>query len=129
MENFSEPFDALTEIVNEYPLSTMYEDSVFRLGLLNFSFARDSQNPEQYEEEALVHFNKIIENVDSPLYYEALYQRGWVRMNSFDHRAAQRCLRAAGIFRCHLHLLARQGIKRFRKCAGVIEEVRNGYAH
>ena len=51
------------------------------------------------------------------------------RMNSFDYRAAQRCLRAAGIFRCHLHLLARQGIKRFRKCAGVIEEVRNGYAH
>lgn len=85
VENFAEPFDALTEIVSDYPHSTMFEESVFRLGLLNFSFARDSQEPEQYEEAALVHFNKIIENEDSPLYYEALYQRGWVRMNSFDH--------------------------------------------
>lgn len=83
--NFAEPFNALTEIVNNYPNSKMHEDAIYRLGLLNFSFARDSKDPEQYEDAALAHFNQIIANEDSPLYYEALYQRGWVRMNSFEH--------------------------------------------
>ncbi|MDI3504334.1 MAG: hypothetical protein PWP64_1270 [Candidatus Cloacimonadota bacterium] len=82
--NFRESLDALQEIVNNYPESKMYEESVYRLGLLYFSFAEDSPRVDYYHTLAIEHFDQIIADPESPLYYEALYQRGWVRLNSFD---------------------------------------------
>lgn len=82
--NLREALTALKEIEEKYPNSKVYEEAVYRLGLLNFSFARDSSDPEPYHAEATRYFDRIIANPRSPLYYEALYQRGWVRLNSFD---------------------------------------------
>ena len=82
--NFRETLDALNEIVSEYPDSKMHEEAVYRLGLLYFSFADDSSTPAQYHAMAIEQFNQIVARPESPLYYEALYQRGWVRLNSFD---------------------------------------------
>jgi hypothetical protein len=82
--NFSETLNALQEIVDEYPESDVYEESVYRLGLLYFSFAGDSPNADYYHALAIDHFDQIVADPDSPLYYEALYQRGWVRLNSFE---------------------------------------------
>ncbi|MCB5286944.1 MAG: hypothetical protein LHW64_03975 [Candidatus Cloacimonetes bacterium] len=81
---FRETLDALNEIVTNFPDSKIYEESVYRLGLLYFSFADDSDAPAQYHAMAIDQFNQIVAKPDSPLYYEALYQRGWVRLNSFD---------------------------------------------
>ncbi|HCM14745.1 MAG TPA: hypothetical protein DHW79_02135, partial [Candidatus Cloacimonas sp.] len=81
--NFSEAQAALQEIVRDFPDSKVYEESVYRLGLLNFSFSTDSDNPELYRNRAIGYFDEIVANHDSPLYYDALYQRGWVRLNSF----------------------------------------------
>ncbi|MDD3102609.1 MAG: hypothetical protein PHY24_00160 [Candidatus Cloacimonetes bacterium] len=82
--NFRETLDALNEIVNNYPSSQTYEEAVYRLGLLYFSFADDSDTPVQYRAMAIDQFDQIVAIPDSPLYYDALYQRGWVRLNSFD---------------------------------------------
>lgn len=82
--NFSETQDALTEIVNNYPESPVYEESVYRLGLLNFSFSTDAEDPVIYRDRAVGYFDQIVANRQSPLYYEALYQRAWVRLNSLD---------------------------------------------
>ncbi|MDD4559510.1 MAG: tetratricopeptide repeat protein [Candidatus Cloacimonetes bacterium] len=81
--NFSEALAALQEIVRDFPDSKVYEESVYRLGLLNFSFSTDSDNPELYRDRAIGYFDQIVANSKSPLYYDALYQRGWVRLNSF----------------------------------------------
>lgn len=83
--NFSETLQALKEIVENYPDSQIYEESIYRLGLLYFRFADDSQDPSYYHDLAIQHFDTIIDRPQSPLYYEALYQRGWVRLNSFDN--------------------------------------------
>ncbi|MDY0337053.1 MAG: tetratricopeptide repeat protein [Candidatus Cloacimonadaceae bacterium] len=82
--NFAEALNALNQIVTEYPESVMYEESVYRLGLLYFRFAEDSVSPVQNRNTAITYFDQIIARPDSPLYYDAVYQRGWVRMNSYD---------------------------------------------
>lgn len=82
--NFSETLAALNEIVRDYPDSRVYEESIYRLGLLYFRFAEDSISPVEYRNTAVGYFDQIIARTDSPLYYEALYQRGWVRLNSFE---------------------------------------------
>ena len=82
--NFRETLDALDEIVSDYPDSRIYEEAVYRLGLLYFSFADDSSDPAQYRAMAIDQFDQIVAIPESPLYYDALYQRGWVRLNSFD---------------------------------------------
>ena len=82
--NFSEAHDALTEIVNDHPDSKMWEEAVYRLGLLNFSYSTDSDDPVPFRDTAIEYFNQIVDNRQSPLYYDALYQRGWVRLNSLD---------------------------------------------
>lgn len=83
-ENFRETLDALNEIVSRYPESKTYEEAVYRLGLLYFSFADDSTTPARYHAMAIDQFDQVVAMPDSPLYYDALYQRGWVRLNSFD---------------------------------------------
>lgn len=91
--NFSETLEALNEIVSEYPDSKMYEEAVYRLGLLYFSFADDSSTPAQYRTMAIGQFDQIVAKPDSPLYYDALYQRGWVRLNSFDEDELNQAMR------------------------------------
>lgn len=83
--NFAEALSSLNEIVRDYPESAMYDESIFRLGLLYFRFAEDAESPVQYRNTAVQHFDQIISKPDSPLYYDAVYQRGWVRLNSYDH--------------------------------------------
>ncbi len=82
--NFRQTLQALEEIIQNYPESQIHEESIYRLGLLYFRFADDSQDPDHYHALAIEQFDRIIESPQSPLYYEALYQRGWVRLNSFD---------------------------------------------
>lgn len=83
--NFAQTLAALNEIVRDFPSSRVYEESIYRLGLLNFRFADDSTTPVEYRNTAVGYFNQIIAKPNSPLYYDALYQRGWVRLNSYDN--------------------------------------------
>ncbi len=83
--NFAETLAALQEIVSRYPESQVYEESIYRLGLLHFRFAEDSTSPVAYRNTAIGYFDQIIAKPDSPLYYDAIYQRGWVRLNSYEH--------------------------------------------
>lgn len=90
-ENFKQTLDALKEIVRDFPESRMHDEAIYRLGLLNFKFAEDSQDPVHYRDIAIGYFNRLLENPDGNFYYDAIYQRGWVRMNSYqeeDLRAA-----------------------------------------
>lgn len=84
--NFRESQNALLDIVNNHKDSRVYEESIYRLGLLNFSYSTDSENPVPYREKAIEYFDAIVANRQSRLYYDALYQRGWVRLNSFDEQ-------------------------------------------
>ncbi|MDY0319253.1 MAG: hypothetical protein RBQ67_04605 [Candidatus Cloacimonadaceae bacterium] len=83
-QNFSEAHESLTEIVENYPESKIWEESVYRLGLLYFSYSTDSDDPDPLRAQALDYFDQIVAKPKSPLYYDALYQRGWVRLNSMD---------------------------------------------
>ncbi|MDD3535910.1 MAG: hypothetical protein PHC50_07190 [Candidatus Cloacimonetes bacterium] len=90
-ENFKETLNALKEIVRDFPESRMYDEAIYRLGLLNFKFAEDSKSPAGYHNIAVDYFNQLLENPEGAFYYDAIYQRGWVRMNSYqeeDLRAA-----------------------------------------
>lgn len=90
-DSFRDALNAYSEIIRAYNTSPYYDESVFRLGVLNFIIGTDAESPIEYYALANRYFDELIAKPDSKYKYEALYQRGWVRMNTGDEES----LRAA----------------------------------
>lgn len=80
--DFAESITAYQEIVDNYKNSEFYDESLYRLGVLNFYLATDADDPARYYALAANYFDEIIANPTSKYKYDAVYQRGWLRMNT-----------------------------------------------
>ncbi|PKN73316.1 MAG: hypothetical protein CVU50_03210 [Candidatus Cloacimonetes bacterium HGW-Cloacimonetes-3] len=80
--DFAEPISAYQEIVDNYKSSPYYEESLYRLGLINYYLATDADDPARFYALAVNYFDEIIANPDSKYKYDAIYQRGWLRLNT-----------------------------------------------
>ncbi|MDP3113689.1 MAG: hypothetical protein Q8M98_02835 [Candidatus Cloacimonadaceae bacterium] len=91
-ESFREALNAFEEIVRGYKTSPYYDESVFRLGVLSFLIGTDATSPIEYYARSNRYFDELIAKPDSKYKYEALYQRGWVRMNIGDEESLRAAL-------------------------------------
>lgn len=84
--DFREALSAYQEITatDKYKESPFYDESLYRLSLLNFLLGTDADEPVVYYTEARKGFDQLINNPNSKYRYEALYQRAWVNMNQGD---------------------------------------------
>lgn len=91
---FTEATDAFTELVSSerFADSPLYDEAVYRLGLLNFLIGSDAAEPILYYTRAIALFDELVEDPESEYTYEALYQRGWVRMNQGDEAALKQAI-------------------------------------
>jgi len=80
--DFDEALTAYQEVVDNYKDSAFYEESLYRLGVLNYYLATDADDPARYYALATNYFDEIISMPDSKYKYDAIYQRGWLRLNS-----------------------------------------------
>ncbi len=81
---FAEAISAYQSIINNYKNSPYYEEAIYRLGILYYYIATDADVPQQYYELATNYFDTIINMPDSKYKYDAIYQRGWLRLNSYQ---------------------------------------------
>ena len=84
--DFQESLAAFRELTQEerWRDSPLYDEALYRLGVLYFVLGVDSQNPILYYNEARRLFGLLADNPDSKYHYEAIYQRGWLNMNQSD---------------------------------------------
>lgn len=80
--DFAEAITSYQEIVDNFKSSPYYDESLYRLGVLNFYLATDADNPARYYALATNYFDEIIANPNSKYKYDAIYQRGWLRLNT-----------------------------------------------
>ncbi|HNQ43817.1 MAG TPA: hypothetical protein PKI59_05280, partial [Candidatus Cloacimonadota bacterium] len=80
--DFYESLACYQEIVSNYPASPYLDESIYRLGLLNFIIGTDAPNSDRYYALAVNYFDQLIDKPGSQFRYDAIYQRGWVRLNS-----------------------------------------------
>lgn len=84
--DFQEALLAYNEITtsDKYNGSELYDESLYRLSVLNFIIGSDAEEPIKYYEAANRGFDYLVNKPGSKYAYEALYQRGWVNMNRGD---------------------------------------------
>jgi len=87
--DFSEAITAYQRVIDNYPNSALYDESLYRLGILNYYLATDADQPQRYYSIATNCFNQIIDKPDSKFKYDAIYQRGWLRLNSAEEQDLQ----------------------------------------
>lgn len=80
--DFSEAIESYQGIVDNYKDSQYYDEALYRMGVLNYYLATDSDQPARYYSLAINQFDEIISKPESKFKYDALYQRGWLRLNS-----------------------------------------------
>lgn len=80
--DFYEALSSYQAIVSNFPNSQYYDESIYRLGLLNFVIGTDAQDSQRYYALAINYFDQLIDKPGSQFRYDAIYQRGWVRLNS-----------------------------------------------
>lgn len=93
-EYFTEATDAFTELVfsDRYADSPLYDEAVYRLGVLNFLIGSDAAEPVVHYAKAIDLFDGLIDDPESEYAHEALYQRGWVRMNQGDEASLRQAI-------------------------------------
>jgi hypothetical protein len=79
--DFAEAIEAYGDIKTNFAGSTFYEESLYRLGIIYFLIGTDAERPIDWYNMANAEFDKLIEGSQSRYSYEALYQRGFVKMN------------------------------------------------
>jgi len=82
--DFADAINAYQGIVDNYKDSAYYDEALYRMGVLNYYLATDSDQPAKYYALAINEFNEIIDKPNSKFKYEAMYQRGWLRLNSAE---------------------------------------------
>lgn len=80
--DFAEAITSYQEIVDNYKSSPYYDESLYRLGVLNYYLATDADEPARFYALATNYFDEIIANPESKYRYDAIYQRGWLRLNT-----------------------------------------------
>ncbi|HNX37559.1 MAG TPA: tetratricopeptide repeat protein [Candidatus Cloacimonadota bacterium] len=81
------PISSFEEIRDNYPDSALRDEAIYHLGNMYFLIGGDDSNlARDYYARANQCFDTIIQRKDSPYYYHALYQRGFVGLNlaSYD---------------------------------------------
>jgi len=82
--DFAEAISSYQRIIDNYKTSPYYDESLYRLGILYYYIATDADQPQRYYALATNCFNEIINSPNSKYKYDAIYQRGWLRLNSFQ---------------------------------------------
>jgi len=82
--DFAEALNSYQRIIDNYKDSPYYDESLYRLGILNYYLATDADQPARYYAIAANCFNEIIDKPNSKYKYDAIYQRGWLRLNSTE---------------------------------------------
>lgn len=82
--DFSEAIEAYQNIVDNHKDSPLYDEALYRMGVLDFYLATDADEPARYYALASNCFNELIDKPNSKYKYDAIYQRGWLRLNSAD---------------------------------------------
>ncbi|MDD2227984.1 MAG: hypothetical protein PHY48_01070 [Candidatus Cloacimonetes bacterium] len=80
--DFTEALDAYQGVVDNYKDSVFYDESLYRLGVLYYYLATDANDPVRFYALATNYFDEIIAKSDSKYKFDAIYQRGWLRLNS-----------------------------------------------
>ncbi|MDY0151645.1 MAG: hypothetical protein RBS43_05180, partial [Candidatus Cloacimonas sp.] len=80
--DFAEAIEAYQNIVDNHKDSKYFDEALFRMGVLNYYLATDADDPARYYALAANSFNQLIDKPNSSLKYDAIYQRGWLRLNS-----------------------------------------------
>lgn len=80
--DFDEAIQAYVQIKDQYPNSAYYDESLYRLGVLYFLIGTDAERPIEWYAKANQEFDILVAKGNSRYSYEALYQRGFVKMNS-----------------------------------------------
>ncbi len=89
-DKYAESIEAYKLIIDEYPGSQYYSESIYRLGYLYFEIGTDADRPVEYYAIARDYYNLIIDDPNDPYKYKALYQRGWAWLNSSSEDAYKR---------------------------------------
>ena len=84
--DFAEAISSYQRIIDNYKTSPYYDESLYRLGILYYYIATDADQPQRYYALATNCFDEIINKPDSKYKYDAIYQRGWLRLNSFQEQ-------------------------------------------
>lgn len=84
--DFTEAISAYQQIIDNHKDSPYYEESLYRLGVLYYYIATDADQPQQYYTLATNYFDTIINMPESKYKYDAIYQRGWLRLNSYQEQ-------------------------------------------
>lgn len=79
--DFTEAITAYKDITDNFSDSPYYEEALYRLGTLYFLIGTDAERPIDWYNMANAEFDKLIASSQSRYSYEALYQRGFVKMN------------------------------------------------
>jgi hypothetical protein len=92
--DFAEAINAYEELADSgaYLESPLYDESVYRLGVLNFLIGSDANEPQVYYTEANRRFDTLLADPESHYYYNAMYQRAWVNMNQGDNQSLKLAL-------------------------------------
>ncbi|MBN1326542.1 MAG: tetratricopeptide repeat protein, partial [Candidatus Cloacimonetes bacterium] len=73
---------AFQEIMDSYPDSEYYTESIYRLGTVYFELALDARNPQEYYSRAIEYFDVVANQTGDPLQHYGLFQRGWSNFSS-----------------------------------------------
>ncbi len=87
--DFTEALSAYGRIVDGFKDSAFYDEALYRLGILNYILATDADQPQRYYAIAANCFNELVEKPTSKYKYDAIYQRGWLRLNSAEEQDLQ----------------------------------------
>ena len=89
-QEFRVAIDSFEDIRSNYPLSPLRDEAIYHLGTMYLLIAADNNaEASVYYTKANDCFNDIIAKTDSPYYYHALYQRGYVSLNQgTDYRSS-----------------------------------------
>lgn len=87
--DFAEALSSYQRLVDNYPNSELRDEALYRLGILNYYLATDADQPQRYYAVASNCFSQIIDKPDSKFKYDAIYQRGWLRLNSAEEQDLQ----------------------------------------
>jgi len=83
-EKLSTTINAYTELMNNYPKSVYYVESIYRLGTVYFEIALDSSNPLEIYPKAIYYFDIVANTPDHKLHDYGLFQRGWTYFSNGD---------------------------------------------
>jgi len=87
--DFAEAITSYQRIVDNFRDSKYHDEALYRMGLLYYYLATDADQPQRYYALATNCFNTIIDKPNSKFKYDAIYQRGWLRLNSADEQELQ----------------------------------------